>query len=427
MKAMVAEKLLHSTAPIASLTQDIARAAVHRRLARLTQGQLTVLAGSERWTFGDPAADVKATVTVRDPAFFPSVAFGGAIGAAESYALGEWSADHLPDVVRIMARSWGVLRGMDAWADWFLAPLRRVRHVLRRNTPRGSARNICAHYDLSTEFFSLFLDPTLSYSAAIFEQGAMSLEDASVAKIDRLCRKLRLAPHDHLVEIGTGWGALAIHAAREYGCRVTTTTISEAQYRFAGERVRQAGLGDRVTVLKNDYRDLAGQYDKLVSVEMIEAVGAEYFDRFFRTCSALLRPDGVMALQAIVIPDQRYESGRRSVDFIKEYIFPGSCLPSVARICSSIERCTDLRMEHFEDITPHYVLTLAAWRTRYLANLDAARRLGFEDEFLRLWDFYLSYCEGGFRERTIGDVQMVFTKPMSRVAPLLPERRHLVR
>ena len=301
-----------------------------------------------------------------------------------------------------------------------LSPLRLITHLMRPNTSAGSRRNIAAHYDLGNDFFSLFLDETLAYSCAIFPAGDSTLMQASTAKFDRICRKLELTPEDHLLEIGAGWGGFALHAAREYGCRVTTTTISRRQYEFARERIQAAGLAHRVTVLKDDYRMLRGSYDKLASIEMIEAVGHRNLDTYFRVCSELLKPRGMMLLQAIIIPDQRYDRYRRSVDFIQRYIFPGGCLPSVGAICNSVGRATDFRIFHLEDITPHYAETLAHWRRRFEAGRDRVRNLGFSEEFIRTWEYYFCYCEGGFRERVIGDVQILLTRPECRRAAIVP-------
>ncbi|HBO45638.1 MAG TPA: SAM-dependent methyltransferase, partial [Planctomycetaceae bacterium] len=286
-----------------------------------------------------------------------------------------------------------------------------IAHRLRRNTASGSRRNIAAHYDLGDEFFSLFLDETMAYSCAIFPRPDSTLREASVAKFDRICRKLRLMPADHLLEIGSGWGGFALHAAREYGCRITTTTISRKQYAYTRRLVEAAGLSNRVTVLDLDYRDVRGSFDKLVSIEMIEAVGHEYFDTFFRVCSERLTPNGMMLLQAIVIPDERFERYRRSVDFIQRYIFPGGCLPSLEAIRQSIRRATDFELSHVEDITVHYADTLSFWRRQFQTNLAQVRALGFSDEFIRTWEFYFCYCEGGFRERAIRDVQILLSKP----------------
>jgi cyclopropane-fatty-acyl-phospholipid synthase len=296
-------------------------------------------------------------------------------------------------------------------------PLLRLTHRLRRNTRRQSRRNIAAHYDLGNDFYRLFLDPTLSYSAGIWPQPDSSLEQAAVHKLDVICRKLDLRPEDHLLEIGTGWGGLAIHAARHYGCRVTTTTISARQREYAVQRIAEAGLQDRVTVLDQDYRDLRGQFDKLVSVEMIEAVGLAFLDEYFRLCSERLRPNGRMLLQGIVIADRIFEQAQRSVDFIQKYIFPGGALPSLGAIRASVARATDLRPAGLQDIGLDYARTLREWRRRFLAQLPAVRQLGFSDEFIRMWEYYLAYCEGGFIERAITDVQLVLDKPGCRLAP----------
>jgi cyclopropane-fatty-acyl-phospholipid synthase len=293
----------------------------------------------------------------------------------------------------------------------FATPLYKFFHFLRSNTEKGSRANIAAHYDLGNDFYELFLDESLTYSCGIFEQQDNTLLEASLAKYDRICKKLQLTQEDHVIEIGSGWGGFAIYAAENYGCRITTTTISKAQYGLARERVHQAGVADRVDLLLQDYRNLRGTYDKLVSIEMIEAVGHQYLDTFFRACSSLLKEDGVMLLQAITIADQVFDRHKRSVDFIKRYIFPGSCIPSIAAMCRSIARATDLRLYHLEDITPHYARTLRCWRERFFANINKIRGLGYSDTFIRLWEYYLCYCEGGFTERYLGDVQMLLTKP----------------
>ena len=332
---------------------------------------------------------------------------------------GHWSCDDLTTLVRILARNPDSTSAMDRGLGRLGVPLARLYHALRRNTWGGSARNVRAHYDLGNDFFELFLDPTLTYSCGVFESDDATLEEASIAKYDRLCRKLDLGPDDHVLEIGTGWGGFAIHAAGKYGCRVTTATISREQWRIARQRVAAAGLADRVTVLECDYRELEGTYDKLVSIEMIEAVGDRYLDTFFRICSERLRPDGIMGLQAITTPDQFYDAHVRSVDFIKRYIFPGGSLVSVRRVADAIARVTDLRLFQLEDITPHYARTLHTWRERFIVNLDQVRALGYPEQFVRMWEFYLCYCEGGFLERVIGDVQIVLTKPMCRRDPIL--------
>jgi cyclopropane-fatty-acyl-phospholipid synthase len=301
-----------------------------------------------------------------------------------------------------------------------MAPLNRLYHFLRKNTLEGSRKNILAHYDLGNEFYRLFLDETMTYSCGIFEGPDSSLREASVAKYDRICRKLQLEAGDRVLEIGSGWGGFAIHAVTHYGCRVTATTISERQYDLSRKRFAEAGVSDRVALLKRDYRDLAGSFDKIVSIEMIEAVGPQYLDTFFNVCSRCLEAHGMMLLQAITIADWAYERYIRDVDFIKRYIFPGGSLPSVAAMTSAAARATDMRLFHMEDITPHYAATLQRWRENFLTNVDRVRSLGFPEPFIRMWKYYFCYCEGGFRERYIGDVQMLFTKPLCRRNPILP-------
>jgi cyclopropane-fatty-acyl-phospholipid synthase len=388
----------------------------------IKRGQLVVVDGDENWSFGEDDSDspLEATVRVLDPRFYLRVLLGGSIGAGEAYMAGYWSADDLTKVVRIIILNHEVFAGVDqGWAN-LTAILHRVFHFLRKNTEEGSKINIAAHYDLGNDFYALFLDKTLTYSCGIFETPETTLEGASIAKYDRICRKLQLSPGDHVLEIGTGWGGFAIHAAQQYGCRITTTTISRAQLDLAKERVKQAGLEDRVEILLKDYRALEGRYDKLVSIEMIEAVGHHYLGEFFRCCGGRLKDDGMMLLQAITIADHVFEEHKRSVDFIKRYIFPGTCIPSIASICAAVADKSDLRLFHLEDITPHYATTLRFWRHRFLAKVDEVKRLGYSDTFVRMWEFYLCYCEAGFAERYLGDVQMLLTKPRSRRAPLLP-------
>jgi len=400
----------------------LVRNAVLSRLRALVHGELTLIDGEEKYVFGKmtEAFPVKAILCVHDPRFYILTAFGGSIGSGEAYMNGYWTVDALTSLARIFVRNREVLDGMEKGWAYLTAPLQKLYHRLRGNTKKGSRENIAAHYDLGNDFYALFLDPMMMYSCAIFEDGTNTLEEASLEKLERICKKLGLSPADHLLEIGTGWGGLAIHAAKRYGCRVTTTTISRKQYGFAREWIRKEGLENQITVLLEDYRDLKGQYDKLVSVEMIEAVGHAYYNTYFRSCSKLLKPDGEMLLQAIVISDRHYETAKRSVDFIQRYIFPGSCIPSIAAISSSVASETDMRLFHLEDITPHYATTLRLWRERFFANIDKVRALGYPESFIRMWEFYLGYCEGGFLERFIGDVQMIFAKPLSRKRPILP-------
>jgi cyclopropane-fatty-acyl-phospholipid synthase len=346
--------------------------------------------------------------------------FGGSLGAAEAYMAGLWSTPHLTSVIRLVILNRKLMDKMDKGWSWLSDPVHKLFHWFRRNTLRGSKENIVAHYDLGNDFYRLFLDETLTYSCGIFEHENSTLEDASIAKYDRICRKLQLHPEDHVMEIGGGWGGFSIHAAKNYGCRVTTTTISDEQYALTKKRIAASGVSHRIRLLRTDYRHLDGKFDKLVSIEMIEAVGHQYLNTFFKICSRLLKDNGMMLLQAITIVDQVFDAHKRSVDFIKRYIFPGSCIPSIHAIMSAIARKTDLKLFHLEDITPHYVQTLAEWRKRFFHHMDDLRDMGFSDAFIRMWEFYFCYCEAGFAERYIGDVQMLLTKPMCCREPLLP-------
>jgi cyclopropane-fatty-acyl-phospholipid synthase len=324
---------------------------------------------------------------------------------------GLWECDDLVALARIAALNVGALDALRRLLAPVLIPIQRWAQRRARNTPGRSRRRIEAHYDLGNELFALFLDRTMMYSCAVFEQPRATLEEASLAKLERVCAKLDLGPQDHLLEIGTGWGGLAVYAAQRYGCRVTTTTISREQHTHACERVREAGLEERVTVLRQDYRQLSGTYDKLVSIEMIEAVGWQDLPTFFRRCSELLEDDGAMLLQAITIEDRAYEVEKAGRSFINTYIFPGGCLPSLRIISRTVARATDLREVHLEDITAHYATTLQHWRERFAAAGERLAELGYDERFRRLWELYLSYCEGGFRERRIQDVQLLLAKP----------------
>jgi cyclopropane-fatty-acyl-phospholipid synthase len=391
-----------------SLLSTMARRGVASRLSQIQYGRVTVADGGTPQVFGNGTGPA-ATITVHDPRFYRAVALGGHLGAAEAYLDGWWTSDNLVALVQVLVRNRETLDGLERGLARLARPARALAHFLRRNTRTGSRRNISAHYDLGNEFFRQFLDDTLAYSCGIFASPESTLREASVAKFDRICKKLDLGPADHLLEIGTGWGGFAIHAAGEYGCRVTTTTISREQLELATSRVATAGLAGQVTVVGQDYRDLTGTFDKLVSIEMIEAVGHQYLPGFFRVCADRLVPGGRFALQAITIEDRYYEAARREVDFIKRYVFPGSCIPSREVLEGTAARA-HLTLVDLEDLTPHYAETLKRWRQNLVAHRDAVRALGFSEEFLRLWEFYFSYCEGGFRERVLGDLQMVFVK-----------------
>ena len=397
------------------------RRAVLKRLNRITDGVLRLTDGTDEFQFGSATEDsVEVALQVHSPDFYRRVALGGSLGFAESYIFGEWTSDSPTDVVRLFCRNLHVSDSADLGIVRLIKRFARKWHERHSNSKEGSARNIHAHYDLGNDFYSLFLDETMTYSSGVFETPESTLHEAQVAKLDRLCRKLDLKQDDHLVEIGTGWGGLAIHAAKNFGCRVTTTTISREQYDLACRRVAEEGLADRITLLLKDYRDLDGQFDKLVSVEMIEAVGYEYFDTFFQKCGSLLKPHGQMAIQGITMSEQRYPRYLKTVDFIQRYIFPGGCLITPRSVLESVTRTTDLRLLHVEDLAPHYGRTVRLWRERFFERIEEVRLQGFPETFIRLWEFYLCYCEAAFTERLVGTVQMQFAKPRCRADALRP-------
>jgi cyclopropane-fatty-acyl-phospholipid synthase len=395
----------------------LARRLLLQKLQELNGGTIQLTDSSGSTTLGQ-GGDLQSNMHVHNPAFFRHALLGGSLSVAESYLRGDWDCDDLTAFFRIFVRNIEAAdqldRGLSRIAQW----VNRMYHRWHANSKSGSRRNIHAHYDLGNEFFRLMLDDTLAYSSGIFLAPTSTLRDASLEKMDRICRKLELRPSDHLLEIGTGWGGLAIHAATQFGCRVTTTTISQQQFDVARARIDKAGLSDRVTLLLQDYRDLAGQFDKLVSIEMIEAVGHRYYDTYFRRCSELLKPDGTFLLQGIVMPDRRYAQYLKSADFIQKYVFPGGCLPSVSAILESMSRVTDLRFVHAEDFGTHYAQTLREWRQRFHRRLDDVRGLGFPDRFIRMWNYYLSYCEAAFDERFTGVVQIQFDKPRCERDPI---------
>ena len=390
-----------------------------KRLEHLQHGTLQLIEGESSHSFGSKSTDssledIALTLVVNNSAFYGEVVFGGSIGAGEAYMQGYFECDNLTKLIRLMVRNQSLLDDIESSFAKITGPIQAWLHRINKNTQVGSRRNISAHYDLGNDFFKLMLDPTMMYSSAIFETPKQSLEQASIAKLKSICKKLDLKPSDHVLEIGTGWGGFAIYAAQNYGCKITTTTISQAQYQLALQRIKNAGLENNIEVLLSDYRDLTGKYDKLVSIEMIEAVGHQFYDTYFRACGNLLKQDGMMLLQAITIADQRYASAIKSVDFIQRYIFPGSCIPSVTAMLNSITKSSDMRLADLEDIGPHYATTLAKWRDNFFNNIAAIRALGYPETFIRMWDFYLCYCEGGFEERALGDVHMLLVKPENR-------------
>lgn len=391
------------------------------KFSEITHGRITVREGHTEHTFGSYDSDhpLHATVIVHEASFYSDVIFGGTVGAGEAYMARSWDCHELTDLVRIILSNEQVLNSIDGGFGKLMLPLHKIFHFLHRNSLSGSRRNIGAHYDLGNNMFELFLDPTMMYSSGIFEQQGMTMEQASIAKLDRICQKLELNENDQLLEIGTGWGGFAIYAARNYGCHVTTTTISKQQFEYAEQRIKYEGLTDKITLLCEDYRNLTGQYDKLVSIEMIEAVGHAYYKNYFEHCSQLLKPDGMMLLQSITIADQRYQAAMKEVDFIQRYIFPGGSLPSVSVIAKNVAEHTDMRFYQLEDIGLHYATTLATWRERFFNNIEHIQKFGYSETFIRMWDFYLCYCEAGFKENTIGTIQVLLTKPQCRREPAL--------
>jgi cyclopropane-fatty-acyl-phospholipid synthase len=398
---------------------SLLRHAVLRQLGQLRHGHLRLIDGDDFLEFGDANASLRAEIRVLDGALWGLVAGNGSIGAGEAYIHGYWSSPDLTAVIRVFAANLELLDAMERGLARLGRPVVQSLHWLNRNTRKGSRKNIAAHYDLGNQLFEQLLDPSMMYSAAMFARPDDSLEQAQLHKLERICQKLALKPGDHLLEIGTGWGSMAIHAATRYGCRVTTTTLSQEQYAYTERRIAELGLGDRITLLLEDYRDLQGQYDKLVSIEMIEAVGHRFLPTYFKQCAQLLKDDGLMLLQAITIRDQRYEQAKHSVDFIQRYIFPGGALPSLHKMLEIITAKTDMNLHHMEDFGQHYARTLRLWH----ANLQQARhkleQLGYDEDFYRLWEFYLCYCEGGFIERTIGTAQLLLAKPAAQPQPLL--------
>jgi cyclopropane-fatty-acyl-phospholipid synthase len=412
------------TAP--STTQRWARSLVHSHLQKMHRGLLVLNEpDGNSHTFGTAAHNaqnnasvtdgqfqpITATINLQNPAAYTAIAFNGVVGAAEGFMDGHWTTPDLLAVIRFFVSNIQDLKKMDGERSVGNRIALNLLSRVTRNSLTGSRKNISAHYDLGNDFFELFLDPTMMYSAALFEGRDITLGQASTAKLQRICEKLELKPTDHLVEIGTGWGGMAVHAATHFGCKVTTTTISRQQHDYTKNLVKARGLEDKITVVMKDYRELTGKFDKLVSIEMIEAVGHKYFSGYFQKCSDLLKPHGLMLIQAITITDQRYEQARKSVDFIQRYIFPGGCLPSLSVIANHVAKVTDMGVVTVSDMSRDYAQTLRCWRDSFEAAEDQVRALGFDDRFIRMWLYYLCYCEGGFMERVINSTQIVIAKP----------------
>lgn len=385
-------------------------------ISQLKHGDITVVEGNQRLRFGDEHAELKTVITVVDPGFYQKMVMAGSVGGGEAYIYGWWRCDNLTALVRIFALNLATLDKLDSAITRLGRPLLKLLNWRNRNSKQQARKNIAAHYDLGNDMYRLFLDSSMMYSSAVYPDATADLARAQQHKLQIICEKLQLKPEDHLLEIGTGWGGMAIFAAQHYGCKVTTTTISQQQYDYAKARIAALGLQQQITLLLHDYRDLTGQYDKLVSIEMIEAVGEDYLDTYFEKCASLLKPDGLMVLQAITIVDQRYSQYVREVDFIKRYVFPGGCLPSVSRMTDAISRKTDFALRHLQDIGFDYARTLKDWCDNFMHARDKVHQLGYDDNFVRLWHFYLCYCEGGFRERATSAVHLVLSKPQNRSA-----------
>ncbi|MCL1138791.1 SAM-dependent methyltransferase [Shewanella pneumatophori] len=398
------------------LPDSLARKLLLGVLPGLTEGHLCLIDGDKSYEFGHKTSDLHATIMVLNPRFYRQVLLSGSIGAGEAFIQAHWSSPDLTKVVQLFARNLPLLDKLEQKLSWITAPFARLSHLFNRNTEAGSKRNILAHYDLGNKMYEQFLDKEMLYSSALYPHSGATLDEAQQHKLKTICERLDLTPGQSLLEVGTGWGALAIYAAKHYGVKVTTTTISDAQYEYAKKRVEQEGLQDSVTLLKDDYRILSGEYDRVVSIEMIEAVGHEYLPGFFKKLQSVLKPNGRLLIQAITIADQRYDSYRKGADFIQRYIFPGGCLPSVTRMTNELTKHTDFVTWSIDDMGLDYAKTLKDWHDNFDAALPQIKRLGYGDDFIRMWKFYLSYCEGGFLERTTSTVHLVAVRPQYRVA-----------
>lgn len=411
---MKIELLAHQSMAIQTsvpkIVKRLLKSALISKLSEIKQGYIELIDGSHIQSFGDAKSPLKTRINVYNQEFYSLVALKGTIGAGEGYIYGFWKCENLTNLIRIMIMNRESMEKIDGGFSKLSRPFMKVFHSLRKNTIKGSSKNIQAHYDLGNDFFSLFLDPTMTYSSGIFNKADSTLEEASIEKYDRICRKLNLKPTDSVIEIGTGWGGFAYHAAKNYGCKIRTTTISKQQFEWAKAKIKNANLEHLVEVVMLDYRELTGEYDKLVSVEMLEAVGHQYYQNFFETCARLLKPDGVMCIQSITIKDQIYDVAKDSVDFIQRYIFPGGSLPSILTLSDVATKFTDLNLIHLEDFTAHYARTLREWFKNLNENKSEVLKAGYPEELLRLWEFYFCYCEGGFLERNVGVVQVLFAK-----------------
>lgn len=399
-----------------SRKHSLAKKLVLQWVAKLEYGCLEVFDDDQYYSFGQEksATDLIATIHIHEEDFYSAILFNGTTGSGESYMQRKWTSPNLLNVIQIFVANIDTITELDNNKNIFKKVAQNIWAMATKNTLQNSQKNISAHYDIGNDLFALFLDPTMMYSAAIFDEQHQSLEAASVNKLDTICKKIQLTADDHIIEIGSGWGGFACHAAKHYGCKVTTTTISEEQFNYCQQRIKDEGLESQITVLFKDYRELEGSYDKLVSIEMIEAVGHQYYQSFFQCCNKLLKNDGIMLIQAITISDQRYHEALNSIDFIQRYIFPGGCLPCNAVITEHLAKDTNMQLADLHDITDDYATTLSIWRDRFFANIEKVKALGYNDVFIRMWEFYLCYCEGGFLQRSIQTSQFVMTKPHTK-------------
>ena len=398
---------------IRNLFNKISKEIVHRNLSGVSKGTLIITEGKQKYRFGFDSS-LTAEITVNNRSFYSEVLLGGSIGASEAFIHKSWSSRNLTKVIQFMARNQSTMDKIEGPFKLLIAPFLRVLHSLNKNTLYGSKQNIAQHYDLSNNFFSLFLDQSMMYSSAIYSKKTDSLEVAAEHKLNVICKKLQLNKSHRIIEIGSGWGGFAIFAAKNYGCHITTTTISREQYTFVRKKIKEQNLQNHIKVVFKDYRELTGKYDKLVSIEMIEAVGHQFYDTYFAKISKLLKDDGDGLIQAITIRDQRYKQALGTVDFIQKYIFPGSCIPSINAIQDSMTTSGDMVINDILDIGIHYARTLSVWRKRFITHSDEILELGFDEVFIRKWLFYFSYCEGGFLEKSISDVHIHITKPEYR-------------
>ena len=381
-----------------------------KNMNNLEKGHVRISIDGKDYSIGDKKSSLSCYFNVLHNSFFTLIGSGGLNGAAEAYALGLWECDDIVSLIRILIKNQNVMNKFDSGIASLAKPINRLIHRSRKNTLSGSRKNILAHYDLSNDFYKLWLDDTMTYSCGIFENKNSSMKDASIMKLDSLIGKLNVKTGDTILEIGTGWGSFACRAAEKYGCKVITTTISDSQFDYAKKKISSLNLENQITLLKEDYRNLTGNYDKIVSIEMIEAVGHENIPTYFKKVSSLLNDGGKFAMQGITYNDQKFDLYKNSVDFINKYIFPGACLISLSQVLDTLKRDTNLILNDLDDITPHYVRTLNIWREKFLSKRKEVSDLGFDDNFIRLWEFYLVYCEAGFIEQNIGDYQFLFTK-----------------